>query len=227
MPFRPFSSFFDNSDGSDNPGESPRRASRRRWLEQFLLRRLNLFQALDSILFLNINSLPHPKLFDRSMQLLAVVMNRGDGWLLGLLVAAFADRAKGRKALLGVVPALWLATATVEFPIKALFQRKRPYISLVKTVVVGEKPRSHSFPSGHSATAFAGAWLLRKYYPNWSRLHYTVAALVGFCRVYLGVHYPSDVVVGAAAGTLLAAGYRRGLAQLFPDIFAEKPMVRP
>ena len=157
--------------------------------------------------------MPHPPPLNTFMHWLAVVMNRGDGWLFGLLMVALWDqahgRAKGRKALWRVAPALWLATATVEFLLKAIFRRKRPYTQLAQAVLVGAPPKRHSFPSGHSAAAFAGAWLLGGYYPQGRAIFYAIAALVAFCRVYLGAHYPSDVVVGALSGVGLAEFFRR------------------
>jgi len=102
----------------------------------------------------------------------------------------------------------------VEFPIKYYFRRRRPFIDLVQAIAVGKKPGTYSFPSGHSAASFAGAWLLCRHYPRLAPLWYSVAALVGFSRVYLGAHYPGDVLSGAVLGTLLAEGARRGVDAL-------------
>jgi undecaprenyl-diphosphatase len=85
-------------------------------------------------------------------------------------------------------------------------------VRLVRAVVVGHRPSDSSFPSGHTAAAFGGAWLLARHYPRWAPAAYGVAALVGLSRVYLGVHYLSDVAIGAAAGVLLSAASRRLLA---------------
>jgi YegS/Rv2252/BmrU family lipid kinase len=181
----------------------------RRLLQDALLRRLGPLRTVDTGIFLWINRLPRPAVLNTLMQWLSAGMNRGDAVMVGLLAAAFFDRPRGGQALREVLPALWLTAATVEYPIKGVFRRRRPFIAIVRAIVVGKKPSGYSFPSGHSAAAFASAWLVTQHYPRLRALLYPLAALVGFSRIYLGVHYPGDVATGAACGLLLANLYRR------------------
>ncbi len=183
-------------------------AEQRQMLQDALLRRLNKLDKLDAQAFLAINSLPHPELANQFMYLLTTVMNRGDAWIAGLVIATLLNH-RHRRSLFEILPPLWLMTATVEYPIKRLFRRQRPFITLVRAIVVGRKPGNYSFPSGHSAAAFGGAWLLMRRYPKLAPLFYFVALLTGFSRSYLGAHYPGDVIIGGLAGTALAEGYRR------------------
>lgn len=181
----------------------------RRLLRRALVKRLRPLDAIDAIVFLQINRLPHPPVADRVMTRFTNLMHRGDGYLLLLLALTLCDRRRGWTAIKGVVPMLWLATATVEFPIKAFFRRKRPFLSIVRAIIVGKKPASYSFPSGHSAAAFAGAELLKRHYPEGRVGFRLIATLVAFSRVYLGAHYPGDVLVGGACGVFFAKLYRR------------------
>ena len=177
-------------------------------LRAAIMKQMKPYQAVDARAYLAVNHLPHTSLTNKLMYGLTVIMNGGFGWVLGLVVAALLDGKRGRQALLQITPPLWFATMTVEYPIKYYFRRRRPFIDVVQAIAVGKKPGTFSFPSGHSAAAFAGAWLLRRHYPRLAALWYFIAGMVGFSRVYLGAHYPGDVLSGALAGTALAEATR-------------------
>jgi undecaprenyl-diphosphatase len=97
----------------------------------------------------------------------------------------------------------------VEHPVKAYFRRRRPFITIIQAIVIGKKPGTWSFPSGHSASAFAGAWLLNHKFERGWRLRYVLASLVAFSRIYLGDHYPGDVSSGSLLGLLFAMFFRK------------------
>jgi undecaprenyl-diphosphatase len=84
---------------------------------------------------------------------------------------------------------------------KELFDRARPPVSGIEAV--GVIPASASFPSGHAATAFAAAVAVGAFYPRLRRPLLALAAVVALSRVYLGVHYATDVLAGTALGVLL------------------------
>jgi undecaprenyl-diphosphatase len=193
--------------GEESEAPPPDTRRGRRHLRHELFQRLDPLQAVDAFAFVQINQLPHTRLLDRFMTRLSWVMTAGNGWLLFLLLATLLDRQRGWKATRAVVPALWLATATVEHPIKKWFRRRRPFVSLIEAIIVGRKPGSYSFPSGHSAAAFAGALLLTREYPGSARGFFGLASLVAFSRIYLGAHYPGDVLSGSLLGMVLARIY--------------------
>lgn len=182
-------------------------------LRRALVRRMSPLQGVDATLFLAINHLPHTPLTNRVMTTITNVMNGGLGWVIGLSIAAVVDKKRGVQALHQVAPPLWFAAMTVEYPIKAYFRRRRPFIDVVQAIAVGRKPGTYSFPSAHSAAAFAGAWLISHHYPERAALWYAIAGTVAFSRVYLGVHYPGDVASGAVTGLALAEALRWVIAQ--------------
>lgn len=182
----------------------------RQLLREELLRRLGPLDAVDAFGFMQINNLPHPRWLNTSLSKFSWFMTGGHAWILVPLGLALATRtSKPLKKALWIMPSLWGATFCVEMPIKHWCRRKRPFISIVQAIVVGRKPGSFSFPSGHSAAAFSGAALLSKGFPRGKGFFYTVAGLVAFSRIFLGAHYPGDVVSGGFIGGLLARGLSR------------------
>ena len=199
--------------------EQPALAEQRRWLRDALLKRLDPANGMDVRIFLAINQLPHTRLLNRIMYAITTLMTGGHLWMLGLLFYAFTRRKRRErrfalKALVDSMPSLLIATSLVDYPIKFYFRRRRPFINLVRAIVVGRKPGSYSFPSGHSASAFAGAYLLSRYYPKRAPLFFLLAAVVGFSRIYVGAHYPGDVLSGSSLGILFAAILRRIFSSL-------------
>ncbi len=109
----------------------------------------------------------------------------------------------------------WAAVAgawTVAEGAKYLFDRARPFIWDTEVAPLIKTPSSSSFPSGHSATAAAGALTLSVLYPPFAPALVAAAFLVVLSRVYLGVHFPFDVLAGAAIGISTAAIVLAGAA---------------
>jgi hypothetical protein len=115
--------------GAQAAEESPQAKKGRDLLQKELLRRLKPLDAIDATLFIQINHLPHPKLLDRLISSFSWFMTGGHAWILFIAAGALSDKSRATRAC-RILPALYLATYTVEIPIKRYFRRKRPFISI-------------------------------------------------------------------------------------------------
>lgn len=181
----------------------------REYLREAVLRRLKPVDALDANLFLFVNHLPHTQLLNRIFYGLTVAFNGGTFWYITLAVAALRNPRRIGEYLRGIALPLTITSALVEYPIKSYFRRRRPFITIIQAIVIGKKPGTWSFPSGHAAFAFGGAWLLNHTFPYRWGLRYVLAGMVAFSRVYLGDHYPGDVTSGSLLGLLFAMLFHR------------------
>jgi undecaprenyl-diphosphatase len=127
------------------------------------------------------------------------------GFLWGSFAAA-AFLITGLRPSYLLIP--WIAVAgswTLSECAKYLFNRARPFIWDTEIAPLIKTPSSSSFPSGHSATAAAGALTLSAIYPSLAPVFVICGLLVILSRVYLGVHFPFDVLAGAAIGLITSA----------------------
>jgi undecaprenyl-diphosphatase len=142
---------------------------------------------------------------DGVMVALSVAGRGGRVWIgIGLVLWA-AGRLTWQR-LVELLVALALVTVTVDYVLKPLINRQRPFMLTPSVSVLDTRPKDASFPSGHAGNAFAGATVLARALPAWpwQAAWWTLAALIAFSRVYVGVHYPADVAAGALTGTLCA-----------------------
>ena len=121
----------------------------------------------------------------------------GDGrTMLGVSLLLMAYGSDENRETGRLMTSTFISTGVIIWGMKEIIGRKRPLDD-----VVGNP----AFPSGHTAYAFAGATLLAARYPKLRIPLYIGAGLVGVTRIYLGRHYASDVIAGAAVGTITGA----------------------
>ena len=140
---------------------------------------------------------------DQVMLVASAIGAKGAVWIvLGLItwVVAPAQRMKAWRLLL----ALGLAGLVVDVITKPLIGRVRPFVDHVEYREIGVRPDTPSFPSGHAATAAAGALAFTRIWPAAAIPAWTMAAIIAVSRIALGVHFPSDVLVGFLLGALIA-----------------------
>ena len=190
---------------------SPRARRGRRLLKEAALKRMGPLNALDARIYLAINEVPHPGALDSMAWALALVTTGGWIWVIGTLLAYLVRAPRSWSAVKQLLPSVVIATWVIEYPIKAFFRRRRPFSQIVQALVIGKKPGSWSFPSGHTGASFASAWILSLVWPRLAPAFLGLAGTVGFSRIYVGAHYPGDVLSGAILGTLLSETVRRAI----------------
>ena len=169
--------------------------------------RLERVRALDRATFEWVAE-RHAPWLDRTLPQLSLAASYSRLWMaIAALIAVFYGRPGRRAAAEGMI-AIGVTSAVANLAIKPFVRRRRPRGSVPEGRRL-EHPGSTSFPSGHSASAaaFAGA-VGARLKPVGLPIN-TLAALVGFSRVYTGVHYPGDVVVGWLLGKGVARIVRK------------------
>lgn len=171
-------------------------------------RLLRSIQARDLALFRRA-ALSHAPLLDRTLPKLTRAANNSILWMaIGAVLWLLRERASRRAAARGLV-SIAISSAIANGPAKLLSRRTRPLLDDVPAIrQLSRLPRSTSFPSGHSASAFAFAVGVTLELPVAGALLGPLATAVAFSRIYTGVHYPSDVLAGAILGTSVALATR-------------------
>ena len=109
---------------------------------------------------------------------------------------------KQRKVLRYLV-LLYAIQSAVIYSLKFLIQRQRPFLFLEMASKLSKGPGEildPSFPSAHAAFSFMMATLLAAWFPRYRIIFFIIAVFISWTRIYLGVHYPTDVIVGAILG---------------------------
>ena len=149
-----------------------------------------------------INDNMRSRFLDKAMKLVSASGNYGIVWI----AAAFSLIAMGgEKRRAGLLMIASLMVEACNLIIKPSVKRVRPNDAHGLVISI-DRPKDYSFPSGHTAAAFAAAYSLYLSNKRSGIWMLYSAAVMGFSRVYLLVHYPMDVVAGAAIG-MLSAGF--------------------
>jgi membrane-associated phospholipid phosphatase len=169
----------------------------RAWLEDA--------RSVDWAVYSAIALTPTPSL-DRQLSTLSHAANYSRLWIASAAVLALLGGRQGRRAALEGLASIAATSAVVNLAVKAVGRRKRPDraragVPQARHVAM---PMSRSFPSGHSAAAFAFATGVGHRMPVAAVPLHAAAGVVAYSRVHTGVHHPSDVVVGSVVGTALA-----------------------
>jgi membrane-associated phospholipid phosphatase len=171
--------------------------SPRRWLREL--------ERVDGALYTAIAATPTPAL-DRSMRRLSDAADYSRLSIASAALLALTGGSTGRRAAALGLASVSVTATVVNIAVKPLSRRRRPDRAAGR-VPVGRHvrmPVSTSFPSGHSAAAFAFATGVGHAMPGAAIPLRALAALVAYSRVHTGVHYPGDVLAGSLMGAALA-----------------------
>jgi membrane-associated phospholipid phosphatase len=160
-------------------------------------------------------STPTPVL-DPPMRRLSQAADRSRLWLGIAAAMATVGGRDGRLAAGAGVVALAVDSVVVNVGFKLAARRRRPDRASARVPTARQVPMPHSasFPSGHSASAFAFANAVGQTLPMAAAPLRLLASAVGYSRVHTGVHYPGDVVLGAVIGASIGDLVGWGLARL-------------
>jgi undecaprenyl-diphosphatase len=130
----------------------------------------------------------------------------GAGGYVWTVIAAIAFVfPEHRAAAWRVMLTVWFTWMLVDGIIKPIVGRARPFDVVDGLTLLDQRPLTASFPSGHAAMAFASALALGRLFPSARWIFWPMAAVVAFSRMYLAVHWPTDVLGGIVIG--LASAY--------------------
>ena len=148
-----------------------------------------------------INSLPHSKILDNFMKFFTYLGKLGLIWI-GISIL-FILKNELRKTGIILITALLLTTILGEGLIKHIVKRKRPFVkmNICDQLIIGT-PSTYSFPSGHTASSFAASAVFLTINSKISVLILLISTFIALSRIYLKVHYVSDVICGAILGLL-------------------------
>ncbi|MBQ2972706.1 MAG: phosphatase PAP2 family protein [Ruminococcus sp.] len=141
-------------------------------------------------------------ILDKIMVFLSLIGEGGIVWFMIAVPMLFFKKSR----ICGVVMILSMGITLLlgEFLLKNLIGRVRPCNINTEIEMLVKRPRSFSFPSGHTSSSFASATTIFKWNKKYGVFALILAALIGFSRLYNYVHFPTDVLAGALFGILMS-----------------------
>lgn len=160
---------------------------------------MEIFQSIDeSVLLWVQNNIRR----DWLNPLFIFITNLGTAGILWICISIYLCMDKKKRKIgitCGLALVLYLLIGNIIF--KNIFHRPRPFVEIEGLKALGSLPRGYSFPSGHTGSSFSVSFILYTLIGGKKgRIAMILATLIGFSRIYIGVHYLSDVIFGAILG---------------------------
>ncbi len=147
----------------------------------------------------NLNS----ELFNRIMIFFTNLGDYGTVWIAIALIL-FLNKKYRKTGILAFV-SLAICSVIVNIILKPLIQRPRPFTEIADIILLIKTPKDYSFPSGHTAASFVMVYIFFRHIKKYFIPVFITGILIAFSRMYLTVHFPSDIIAGIIIG--IFSGY--------------------
>ncbi len=162
----------------------------------------DFFYSIDLTVFYFINHSLSAGFADKFFSLITNVNNWYITYIILLGISYFKGGTKGKIAAVGVILLIVITDQTGGHLIKEFIHRIRPCNALNDAITPLGCTGSYSFPSNHAFNNFAAAVFYYRLFPKLKWVLFSTASLIALSRVYLGLHYPSDILGGALLGII-------------------------
>jgi len=174
---------------------------------------MDFLYSIDLSIFYFFNYTLSSGLLDKFFSIITNVNSWYIAYVILLGISFTKGGTKGKLAVLGIILLIIVTDQTGYRLLKEYFARPRPCNALTDVLTPLGCTGSFSFPSNHALNNFAAAMFFYRLFPKLKWVLFITASLVAISRVYLGLHYPSDIFGGAVIG--LAFGYLFATGVLF------------
>ena len=187
---------------------------------------MDVFYSIDLTIFYFFNHTISTGFLDKFFSIITNVNNWYIAYIILFGMLIFKGGRIGKIAAVGVILLIVVTDQTGYRLLKELFQRARPCNALSDVLTPLGCTGSFSFPSNHALNNFAAATFFSKPFPRYKWALYITASLVALSRVYLGLHYPSDIIAGAAIGMIFGYAFAMAVLKIDNVITAKQKKVK-
>lgn len=182
---------------------------------------MEFLYSIDLTVFYFFNHTISTGFLDKFFSIITDVNKWYIAYIILIGIAFFKGGRRGKIAVLGLILLIIVTDQTGYRILKEFFERVRPCNALTDAITPVGCAGGFSFPSNHALNNFAAAVFLLRIFPANKWIFLIVATLISISRIYLGVHYPSDVIGGALIG--VAFGYLFSIGALkLEEYFTKK-----